>query len=166
MACKTLCILGFIFFGFSRASARVFYVDGAANYAPNPLRTSYIYPLNYQPNEEPIEQSSRDLDMSFSAGDPLELPNDRGFLYPGMSRNVRPYPNRQEEPIIEVSRDYDRPASTHKLVDIPARRIIYGDQYPLLNRRVIRIDNNEGARKGEVVLELRVTANSKNDESI
>lgn len=88
MVCKTVWILGFIFFGFSLASARVFYVDGPGNIATNPPRTSYIFPMNYPPNE-PIEQSSRDLDMSFSAGDPPEFPDDRNLAYASPSKNVR-----------------------------------------------------------------------------
>lgn len=71
MGCKILFALALIFFGCCLASGRVFYVDGQGNVP----RESYGIP-GYPADEN--EQASRDLDLSFSTGDPDET----GLVYP------------------------------------------------------------------------------------
>ena len=70
MSCKTLAIIVVFFFGYCHVNARVFYV----NEPVNSQRESYLNPI--YPNE-PSEQASRDLDLSFSVGDPSENSDNR-----------------------------------------------------------------------------------------
>ncbi|XP_014476035.1 PREDICTED: uncharacterized protein LOC106745189 [Dinoponera quadriceps] len=102
-------------------------------------------------NDAILEQSSRDLDLAFSAGEPLV-------------ENVVP-PNRKvytvitpERPYIELSRETDRPVAYYRLGEPTARRNSYDDVIlvPDKSRKSMKLNGNN---KGEVILELRVIAN-------
>ncbi|XP_012529180.1 uncharacterized protein LOC105832611 [Monomorium pharaonis] len=126
-------------------NGRVYYLenlDGTRN-------NDAIYPIVEQ-------QASRDLDLAFSAGDPLE------------NENVLP-PTRKvytlvapEKPYVELGRDLDRPVAYYRLTE-PAATVRRGGSLddvvlvPQGGRKLMKLMN--GNNKGEVILELRVIAN-------
>ncbi|XP_076178978.1 uncharacterized protein LOC143152565 [Ptiloglossa arizonensis] len=126
-------------------------VNGRVYYLQNPDGNQYgglAYPV-------PDEQSSRDLDLSFSAGDSDELDN-----------TIRPIKKvytltAPERPFIEVNKE-ELPITRYKLVEAPVKRAGSNDVIvvPEQSRRTMKINGNN---KGEVILELRVIANHDTD---
>ncbi|CAL7944944.1 unnamed protein product [Xylocopa violacea] len=102
----------------------------------------------------PNEQSSRDLDLSFSAGDSNELDNK---IHPVKKVYAVVAP---EKPFVEVNKE-EQPITRYKLVEAPVKRVGSDDVIvvPELNRKTVKINGNN---KGEVILELRVIANHDN----
>ncbi|XP_003703393.1 uncharacterized protein LOC100883173 [Megachile rotundata] len=96
----------------------------------------------------PNEQSSRDLDLSFSAGDD-EVDN-----------KIRPVKRvytvmAPEKPFVEVNKE-ELPITRYKLVEAPVKGLDNVIVVPESSRKSVKIDGNN---KGEVILELRVIAN-------
>lgn len=126
----------------SYADGRIYYLenlDGARN-------NDAIYPI-----VEP--QASRDLDLAFSAGDPMENENVVSSAKKVFTL-VAP-----EKPYIELNRNIDRPVAYYRLTDsTPIRRGNFDDVIlvPQGNRKLMKLNGNN---KGEVILELRVIAN-------
>ncbi|CAD1480542.1 unnamed protein product [Heterotrigona itama] len=123
-------------------------VNGRVYYLPTVDENRYANDLTYP---VPNEQSSRDLDLSFSAGDSNELDN---MIRPVKKVYTLAAP---EKPFIEVNKE-ELPITRYKLVEAPVKRVGSDDviMVPELNRRMVKIDKNN---KGEVILELRVIAN-------
>ncbi|XP_066599135.1 uncharacterized protein [Prorops nasuta] len=96
------------------------------------------------------EQSSRDLDLAFSAGEP----NENNFVQPKKVYTVY----SPEKPGLDIREE--RPIY-YKLTEVPRRS--YDDVIvtPERSRKLVKINNGN---KGEVILELRVIAN--NHESV
>ncbi|KMQ98140.1 hypothetical protein RF55_1502 [Lasius niger] len=125
----------------SYADGRVYYLenlDGARN-------NDAIYPIVEQ-------QASRDLDLAFSAGDPVENEN---VLSPARKMYTLIAP---EKPYIELSRDTSRPIAYRLTESAPIRRGNFDDVIlvPQGGRKLMKLNGND---KGEVILELRVIAN-------
>ncbi|KOX76726.1 hypothetical protein WN51_11082 [Melipona quadrifasciata] len=122
-------------------------VNGRVYYLPTLDENRYA-DLTYS---VPNEQSSRDLDLSFSAGDSNELDN---MIRPVKKVYTLAAP---EKPFIEVNKE-ELPITRYKLVEAPVKRVGSDDviMLPELNRRMVKIDRSN---KGEVILELRVIAN-------
>ncbi|KAL0112497.1 hypothetical protein PUN28_012071 [Cardiocondyla obscurior] len=120
------------------------YVDGRVYYLENARNNDAIYPIAEQ-------QASRDLDLAFSAGDPLENANVPATKK--MYTLVEP-----EKPYVELNRDTDRPVAYYKLTEPATRRGNFDDVIlvPQGGRKFMR---GNGNNKGEVILELRVVAN-------
>ncbi|OAD56358.1 hypothetical protein WN48_03484 [Eufriesea mexicana] len=121
-------------------------INGRVYYLPNLDENRYAdssYPI-------PNEQSSRDLDLSFSAGDLNEFDNKIRPVNKVFTLAV------PEKPSIEVNKE-ELPITRYKLVEAPVKRIGSDDVIvvPESNRKIMKIDKN----KGEVILELRVIAN-------
>ncbi|KZC10182.1 PREDICTED: uncharacterized protein LOC107188223 [Dufourea novaeangliae] len=123
-------------------------VNGRVYYTQNTDGNRYgvlTYPV-------PNEQSSRDLDLSFSAGDANEIDD-----------TIRPVKKvytlaNLEKPFAEVNRD-EAPIARYRLVEAPVKRLAGSDDVIVLpeqSRKTVKIDGNN---KGEVILELRVIAN-------
>ncbi|XP_070171998.1 uncharacterized protein [Polyergus mexicanus] len=127
----------------SYADGRVYYLenfDGARN-------NDAIYPIMEQP-------ASRDLDLTFSAGDPIE--NEKNVVSSARKVYTLIAP---EKPYIESNRDADRPIAYYKLTEpAPTRRGNLDDVIlvPQGARKLMKLNGNN---KGEVILELRVIAN-------
>ncbi|XP_017892714.2 uncharacterized protein LOC108632570 [Ceratina calcarata] len=122
-------------------------VDGRVYYLPSLDENRYsdlTYPI-------PNEQSSRDLDLSFSAGESNDLDN-KIRTFKKVYTAVAP-----ERPLIEMNKE-ELPITRYKLVEAPVKRLGSDDVIviPELNRKTVKIDGNN---KGEVILELRVIAN-------
>ncbi|CAK9810064.1 hypothetical protein ANTQUA_LOCUS6286 [Anthophora quadrimaculata] len=125
-------------------------VNGRVYYLPSLDENRYTdltYPV-------PSEQSSRDLDLSFAAGDTNEFDN-----------KMRPVKKvytlvAPEKPFTEMNKE-ELPITRYKLVEAPVKRVGSDDVIvmPELNRKTLKIDGNN---KGEVILELRVIANHDN----
>ncbi|EFN83406.1 uncharacterized protein LOC105184257 [Harpegnathos saltator] len=101
-----------------------------------------------------LEQSSRDLDLAFSAGEPL-LENEN-VVTPTRKVYTVIAP---EKPYIELSRETDRPIAYYRLGEpVAGRRNGYDDVIflPERGRKSMKLNGNN---KGEVILELRVIAN-------
>ncbi|XP_029663140.1 uncharacterized protein LOC115235464 [Formica exsecta] len=126
----------------SYADGRVYYLenfDGVRN-------NEAIYPIVEQ-------QASRDLDLAFSAGDPVENEN---VVSPTRKVYTLIAP---EKPYIESNRDADRSIAYYKLTEpAPTRRGNFDDVIlvPQGARKLMKLNGNN---KGEVILELRVIAN-------
>ncbi|XP_033206723.2 uncharacterized protein LOC117166663 [Bombus vancouverensis nearcticus] len=99
----------------------------------------------------PNEQSSRDLDLSFFAGDSSD-PDSKIHPVKKVYTLVAP-----EKPVMEVNKE-EVPITRYKLVEAPVKRVGSDDiiMVPEVNRKMVKIDRNN---KGEVILELRVIAN-------
>ncbi|XP_068988098.1 uncharacterized protein [Bombus flavifrons] len=99
----------------------------------------------------PNEQSSRDLDLSFFAGDSSD-PDSKIHPVKKVYTLVAP-----EKPVMEVNKE-ELPITRYKLVEAPVKRVGSDDiiMVPEVNRKMVKIDRNN---KGEVILELRVIAN-------
>ncbi|XP_031836725.1 uncharacterized protein LOC116428777 [Nomia melanderi] len=122
--------------------------NGRVYYLQNPDANRYAastYPI-------PNEQSSRDLDLSFSAEDPNEIDD-----------TVRPVKKTYtllapEKPFIEMDKE-ELPIGRYKLVQAPVKKFPGADDVIVLpeqTRKTVKIDGNN---KREVILELRVIAN-------
>ncbi|XP_034195454.2 uncharacterized protein LOC117611581 [Osmia lignaria lignaria] len=120
-------------------------VNGRVYYLPTLDENRYsglTYPI-------PNEQSSRDLDLNFSAGDADEFDN-----------KIRPVKRvytvmGPEKPFIEVNKE-ELPITRYKLVEAPVKGLDNVIVVPESSRKSVKIDGNN---KGEVILELRVIAN-------
>ncbi|XP_072746364.1 uncharacterized protein [Anoplolepis gracilipes] len=123
----------------SYADGRVYYLENLEN-----VRNNAIYPG---------EQASRDLDLAFSAGDPVETEN---VVSPTRKVYTLVTP---EKPYVELGRDADRPIA-YKLIEPAATRRGNFDDVILVpsqgGRKLMKLNDNN---KGEVILELRVIAN-------
>ncbi|XP_076288150.1 uncharacterized protein LOC143212825 [Lasioglossum baleicum] len=123
-------------------------VNGRVYYLQNSEANRYAgltYPI-------PNEQSSRDLDLSFSAGDPNEI-DDSAQSANKVYTLVAPV-----KPFVEVNKE-ESPNVRYKLVEAPIKRFVGRDDaivLPEQSRKTVKIDGNN---KGEVILELRVIAN-------
>ncbi|XP_076644985.1 uncharacterized protein LOC143354615 [Halictus rubicundus] len=123
-------------------------VDGRVYYLQNSDANRYAgltYPI-------PNEQSSRDLDLSFSAGDPNEI-DDSAQPANKVYTLVAP-----AKPFVEVNKE-ESPNVRYKLVEAPIKRFAGTDDVIVLpeqSRKTVKIDGNN---KGEVILELGVIAN-------
>ncbi|XP_073967921.1 uncharacterized protein [Bombus fervidus] len=122
-------------------------VNGRVYYLPTLDENRYddlTYPV-------PNEQSSRDLDLSFFAGDSSE-PDSKIHPVKKVYTLVAP-----EKPVMEVNKE-ELPITRYKLVEAPVKRVGSDDiiMVPEVNRKMVKIDRNS---KGEVILELRVIAN-------
>ncbi|XP_060821071.1 uncharacterized protein LOC132909888 [Bombus pascuorum] len=122
-------------------------VNGRVYYLPTLDENRYddlTYPI-------PNEQSSRDLDLSFFAGDSSE-PDSKIHPVKKVYTLVAP-----EKPVMEVNKE-ELPITRYKLVEAPVKRVGSDDiiMVPEVNRKMVKIDRNS---KGEVILELRVIAN-------
>ncbi|XP_078052367.1 uncharacterized protein LOC144478398 [Augochlora pura] len=123
-------------------------VNGRVYYLQNPEADRYAgltYPI-------PNEQSSRDLDLSFTAGDPIEIDDS---VQPTKKVYTLVAPTK---PLIEVNKE-ELPSARYKLVEAPIKRFAGLDDVIVLpeqSRKTVKIDGNN---KGEVILELRVIAN-------
>ncbi|XP_043583323.1 uncharacterized protein LOC122568068 [Bombus pyrosoma] len=122
-------------------------VNGRVYYLPTLDQNRYddlTYPV-------PNEQSSRDLDLSFFAGDSSE-PDSK--IHPVKKVYTLVVP---EKPVMEVNKE-ELPITRYKLVEAPVKRVGSDDiiMVPEVNRKMVKIDRNN---KGEVILELRVIAN-------
>ncbi|XP_044006371.1 uncharacterized protein LOC122851300 [Aphidius gifuensis] len=118
------------------AQARIVYID--------PPRTSY--PVYF--DEDRAEQASKDLDMTFSAGEA----NEEDIIYPVKKTNYVP------EQIIY--RGAKRPVY-YQANESPNQKIIYRDPY-VTSEPAGKFLHFNPSNKGEVVLELRVIANNNN----
>ncbi|XP_076639693.1 uncharacterized protein LOC143351736 [Colletes latitarsis] len=127
----------------------VVYVNGRIYYLQNADENRYgsTYPVSN-------EQSSRDLDLSFYAGDSDEVDN---VIRPVKKVYAFAAP---EKPFIEANKE-ELPIARYKLVEAPVRRAGTDDVIvvPEQSRKTVKIDGNN---KGEVILELRVIANHDN----
>ncbi|XP_011694730.1 PREDICTED: uncharacterized protein LOC105454078 [Wasmannia auropunctata] len=124
------------------ANGRVYYLQENLTGARN---NDAIYPIVEQ-------QASRDLDLTFSAGDPLENEN-------AVAPNRKVYTLvTPEKPYVELSRDADRPVAYYRLTEPATRRGSFDDVIlvPQGGRKLMKLNGNN---KGEVILELRVIAN-------
>ncbi|XP_071574771.1 uncharacterized protein [Temnothorax nylanderi] len=127
------------------------YVDGGVYYLENVdgARNNAIYPIVEQ-------QASRDLDLAFSAGDPLENENENvGVVSPTRKIYTLVAP---EKPYVELSKNADRPVAYYRLTEPATRRGSLDDVIlvPQGGRKLMKLNGNN---KGEVILELRVIAN-------
>ncbi|XP_032668381.1 uncharacterized protein LOC116842791 [Odontomachus brunneus] len=104
-------------------------------------------------NDAILEQSSRDLDLAFSAGEPLVENENVGSPTRKVYAVIAP-----EKPYIELNRETDRPIAYYRLGESVARRNSYDDVIlvPERGRKSMKLNSNN---KGEVILELRVIAN-------
>ncbi|XP_053976599.1 uncharacterized protein LOC128875236 [Hylaeus volcanicus] len=121
-------------------------INGRVYYLQNPDGNRYgglAYPV-------PNEQSSRDLDLSFYAGED-EAEN---MIHP-VKKVYTLAPS--EKPFVEVNKE-ELPLARYKLVQAPVKRVGLDDiiVVPEQGRKTVKIDGNN---KGEVILELRVIAN-------
>ncbi|XP_076231205.1 uncharacterized protein LOC143177235 [Calliopsis andreniformis] len=106
----------------------------------------------------PNEQSSRDLDLSFSAGDANEADE---VLRPAKKVYTLVTPEKVYGGQTTTYKE-ELPIARYKLVEAPVRRTNLDDVIvlPGQGRRTVKIDGNN---KGEVVVELRVIANHDSD---
>ncbi|XP_034949249.1 uncharacterized protein [Chelonus insularis] len=120
-------------------NARIVYVDPSRDYYSNKHE----------------EQASKDLDMTFFAGDPSEF-DEKEYIYPFKKVYFSP-----ERPIVDMTHEMDYPVY-YKMSEVtaPKRKIIYSDVSPWQRTPKVMYLNNP---KGEIVLELRVSANSNNN---
>ncbi|XP_020291638.1 uncharacterized protein LOC109858614 [Pseudomyrmex gracilis] len=124
-------------------------VNGRVYYLEN-LDGSRNNDATFYPIAEP--QASRDLDLSFSAGDPVENENAVSPIKKVYTL-VAP-----EKSYIELNRDADRPIAYYRLTGPSARRSGYDDVF-LVPQGSRKLKLNGNNNKGEVILELRVVAN-------
>ncbi|XP_015118013.1 uncharacterized protein LOC107041789 [Diachasma alloeum] len=122
-------------------NSRVLYLDTP--------RSNY-YPV--YPDEAGTEQASRDLDVTFSAGESGETEEQ---VYPPRKTIIYP---PSERSIYDLGSDLDRPIY-YRAPEFPVRRILYAEPPSERNHKLMRLNN---PHKGEVVLELRVIANNNN----
>ncbi|XP_029174531.1 uncharacterized protein LOC114943127 [Nylanderia fulva] len=128
----------------SYADGKVYYLENLAEARNNDA----IYPI-----VEP--QASRDLDLAFSAGDPVENEN---VVSPAKKVFTLVAPDK---PYVELNRDTNRPIAYYRLTESsPIRRGNLDDVILVPqgngNRKLMKLNGND---KGEVILELRVIAN-------
>ncbi|KOC69573.1 hypothetical protein WH47_05516 [Habropoda laboriosa] len=119
-------------------------VNGRVFYLPSLDENRYTdltYPV-------PSEQSSRDLDLSFAAGDSNEFENKMRSLKKVYTLAA------PEKPFVEVNKE-ELPITRYKLVEAPVKRV-GSDDIIVVPELTLKIDGNN---KGEVILELRVIAN-------
>ncbi|XP_012061335.1 PREDICTED: uncharacterized protein LOC105624590 [Atta cephalotes] len=125
------------------------YVNGRVYYLENLDGTrdnNALYPIEEQ-------QASRDLDMSFSAGDSLENEN---VISPTRKVYTLVTP---EKPYVGLNRDVDRPVAYYRLSGEPAARRGSFDDIILIPQGGRKLMKLNGNNKGELILELRVIAN-------
>ncbi|XP_011869344.1 PREDICTED: uncharacterized protein LOC105562844 [Vollenhovia emeryi] len=125
------------------ADGRVYYLENLDDFGAR--SNDAIYPMVEQ-------QASRDLDLAFSAGDPLDREN---VVSPGRKIYTVVAP---EKPYVESNRDADRPVAYYRLTEPATRRGNLDDVIlvPQGGRKLMKLNGNN---KGEVILELRVIAN-------
>ncbi|XP_046749257.1 uncharacterized protein LOC124413012 [Diprion similis] len=137
----------------SVANARVFYLD-------EPAAKEDI--IGYE-NLNDFEQSSRDLDLSFSTGDTSSNYNNyhRDVGLPIFKRinPVRPY-GILEQKYAEIKQEMDRPHVYYKLIEVPEQRPRFKEVVvdPRENAKWAQVFRED--RKGEVILELRIITNN------
>ncbi|XP_011311526.1 uncharacterized protein [Fopius arisanus] len=114
--------------------SRVLYLDPRSDFSP-------IYP-------DDTEQASRDLDLTFFAGESGENAEQ---IHP--ARKTIIYPSERS-----LAGNLERPMY-YRISEGPVKRVVYPDPQPYeRNRNLMRLN----PQKGEVVLELRVIANNNN----
>ncbi|XP_011175534.2 uncharacterized protein LOC105207661 [Solenopsis invicta] len=123
------------------ADGRVYYLAESLDDGRN---SDAIYPIAEQ-------QASRDLDLAFSAGDPLGNGN---VLPPTRKVYTLVAP---EKSYVELNRDADRPY--YRLTEPATRRGGGLDDVILIPQAGRKLMKLNGNNKGEVILELRVIAN-------
>ncbi|XP_051175716.1 uncharacterized protein LOC127290915 [Leptopilina boulardi] len=132
----------------SSAIGRVYYVDNTNSIPANE-------PINFV--DENVEQSSRDLDLSFAAGDF----NDGLENYRPAVKKVYAYGVPELRQFVDNSKDIVRPPAYYRISEVPPTRKSsgWGEMFfvPERNRKLVKLNNGH---KGEVLLELRVTANN------
>ena len=64
-----------------------------------------------------------------------------------------------ERQFVDYSKDTERPVAYYRISEVPARKTGWGEMFfgPERNRKLVKLNNGH---KGEVLLELRVTANN------
>ncbi|XP_015518030.1 uncharacterized protein LOC124307599 [Neodiprion virginianus] len=138
--------------GHSVANARVFYLDESTKGDV----------IGYE-NFNDLEQSSRDLDLSFSTGDTSSNYNnyhrEAGFPIFKRINPVRPY-GIPEQKYVKIKEDMDRPHVYYNLIEVPEERPRFKGILvdPRENAKWSQVSTED--RKGEVILELRIITNN------
>ncbi|XP_057335476.1 uncharacterized protein LOC130674221 [Microplitis mediator] len=139
-------------------NARSVYLNEPKNNYGNRGHSNYPEENHFNNNNE---QSSRDLDLSFSLGGDDEIDKT---VSPLIQKVYLPeYP--------EITRELENPTVYYKLTQVPmpllssssSKRILYEPaMLPLQyqrNHKLIKLNNSQ---KGEIILEFRVTVNNNN----
>ncbi|XP_012268610.2 uncharacterized protein LOC105693344 [Athalia rosae] len=142
-------------------NGRVYYVDDSQNN----VGIGYDNTNNINDNSE---QSSRDLDLSFSSGAELTPENNqREVVVPILTRihqMQHPYgiPERRYSEINkEIDHPYIAPHSYYKLIEVPETRPPRFEEIIVQPKRNAKFPVRfNGDQKGQVILELRVITNN------
>ncbi|XP_015590055.1 uncharacterized protein LOC107265275 [Cephus cinctus] len=148
MSWKTVSLI--IVFAINIAVGRVYYVDNIDNLRNN----NPVFG-----NLDNFEQSSRDLDLSFSAGDSDDSNDLKDHIRPIKKVYNYAVPGTS---LLNVNKDIEHPATYYKIFEFPTGRTAFEEVLPNFGRNRKFMKNN--VRKGEVILEIRVIANNDASE--